>query len=110
MGKEAFNPIYLYCGIISFSTRTSRNIYQYRIYFSNKYKEGGEHSHGKKIAVFVGSLRKESYNRKMANALATHAPETLKLEIIEIGALPLYDQDLDDEEGLLMYGQISENR
>ncbi len=51
----------------------------------------------KKIAVFVGSLRKESYNRKMANALATHAPETLKLEIIEIGALPLYDQDLDDE-------------
>jgi len=46
MGKEAFNPIHLYCGIISFSTRTSRNIYQYRIYFSNKYKEGGEHSHG----------------------------------------------------------------
>ncbi len=46
----------------------------------------------------------------MANALATHAPETLKLEIIEIGALPLYDRDLDDEEGLLMYGQISENR
>jgi len=51
----------------------------------------------KKIAVFVGSLRKESYNRKMAKALAEHAPETLKLEIIEIGGLPLYDQDLDDE-------------
>jgi chromate reductase len=50
----------------------------------------------KKIAVFVGSLRKESFNRKMANALVTLAPESLKLEIIEIGGLPLYDQDLDD--------------
>lgn len=50
----------------------------------------------KMIAVFVGSLRKESYNRKMAKALAAHAPETLKLEIIEIGGLSLYDQDLDD--------------
>ena len=51
----------------------------------------------KKIAVFVGSLRKESYNRKMAKALASHAPETLELEIIDIRGLPLYDKDLDDE-------------
>jgi chromate reductase, NAD(P)H dehydrogenase (quinone) len=51
----------------------------------------------KKIAVFVGSLRKESFNRKMAKALAAFAPESLNLEIIEIGGLPLYDQDLDDE-------------
>jgi chromate reductase len=51
----------------------------------------------KKVAVFVGSLRKESYNRKMAKALPALAPESLKLEIIEIGGLPLYDQDLDDE-------------
>jgi len=51
----------------------------------------------KKIAVFVGSLRKESFNRKMANVLATLAPASLKLEIIEIGGLPLYDQDGDDE-------------
>jgi chromate reductase, NAD(P)H dehydrogenase (quinone) len=50
----------------------------------------------RKIAVFVGSLRKESLNRKMAKALITCAPEPLKLEIIEIGGLPLYDQDLDD--------------
>jgi chromate reductase len=50
----------------------------------------------KKIAVFVGSLRKESFNRKMAKALMALAPESLKLEIIEIGGLPLYDQDLDD--------------
>ena len=51
----------------------------------------------KKIAVFVGSLRNESYNRKMANVLASLAPDSLKLEIVEIGSLPLYDQDLDDQ-------------
>jgi chromate reductase len=50
----------------------------------------------KKIAVFVGSLRKESFNRKMAKVLATLAPESLMLEIIEIGGLPLYNQDYDD--------------
>jgi chromate reductase, NAD(P)H dehydrogenase (quinone) len=50
----------------------------------------------KKIAVIVGSLRKESFNRKMAHALKALAPESLKLEIVEIGGLPLYDQDLDD--------------
>jgi len=50
-----------------------------------------------KIAVFVGSLRKESFNRKMAKALIALAPESLKLEIIEIGGLPLYNQDYDDE-------------
>lgn len=50
-----------------------------------------------KIAVFVGSLRKESFNRKMAKALMALAPESLKLEIVEIGGLPLYDQGLDDE-------------
>jgi chromate reductase, NAD(P)H dehydrogenase (quinone) len=51
----------------------------------------------KKIAVFVGSLRKESYNLKMAHALVSLAPESLKLEIVEIGNLPLYNQDLDDQ-------------
>jgi chromate reductase, NAD(P)H dehydrogenase (quinone) len=51
----------------------------------------------KKIAVFVGSLRKESFNRKMAKALSLLAPGSLKLEIIEIGELPLYNQDYDDE-------------
>ncbi|MHB9098589.1 MAG: NADPH-dependent FMN reductase [Syntrophales bacterium] len=50
----------------------------------------------KKIAVFVGSLRKESFNRKMAKVLMTLAPESLMLEIVEIGGLPLYDQDYDD--------------
>ena len=51
----------------------------------------------KKIAVIVGSLRKDSFNRKMANVLAKLAPSSIQLEIIEIGDLPLYNQDLDDE-------------
>jgi chromate reductase len=47
------------------------------------------------VAVFVGSLRKESLNRKMAKALIELAPASLKLEIVEIGDLPLYNADLD---------------
>ncbi|HLI20844.1 MAG TPA: NAD(P)H-dependent oxidoreductase [Stellaceae bacterium] len=49
----------------------------------------------KDIVVIVGSLRKESFNRKMANALRELAPAPLQLEIVEIGQLPLYNQDLD---------------
>ena len=48
-----------------------------------------------KIAVFVGSLRKESYNLKAAKALMPLAPETLSLEIVSIGQLPLYNEDLE---------------
>jgi chromate reductase len=49
----------------------------------------------KKIAVIVGSLRKESWNRKIALSLMKLAPESLALEMIEIGQLSLYNQDLD---------------
>jgi chromate reductase, NAD(P)H dehydrogenase (quinone) len=45
------------------------------------------------VAVFVGSLRKESLNRKMAKALVAIAPAPLKLEIVEIGQLPFFNQD-----------------
>jgi chromate reductase, NAD(P)H dehydrogenase (quinone) len=45
------------------------------------------------VAVLVGSLRKESFNRKVANALKELAPSSLKLEIVEIGQLPLFNQD-----------------
>ncbi len=47
------------------------------------------------VVVLVGSLRKESLNRKMAKALATISPATLKLDIVEIGQLPHYNQDLE---------------
>lgn len=49
----------------------------------------------RRVAVLVGSLRKDSLNRKVARALAVVAPATLNLEIVDIGALPLYNQDLD---------------
>jgi len=49
----------------------------------------------KHIAVVVGSLRKDSLNRKMALALARFASEHFKLQIVEIGDLPLYNQDLE---------------
>jgi chromate reductase len=47
------------------------------------------------VAVLVGSLRKDSFNRKMAKALQQLAPPSLHLEIVEIGNLPLYNQDDD---------------
>jgi len=49
------------------------------------------------VAVLVGSLRKESINRKVANALVECAPSSLKLNIVEIGDLPLYNQDVDTD-------------
>lgn len=49
------------------------------------------------IAVLVGSLRKESFTRKTANALMALAPQNLKPAIVEIGQLPLYNQDLDTD-------------
>jgi chromate reductase len=49
------------------------------------------------IAVLVGSLRKESYTRKIALAIAGLAPPSLRLEIVEIRDLPLYNQDLDGQ-------------
>ena len=39
------------------------------------------------VAVLVGSLRKESFNRKMAKTLTELAPESLHLEIVEIDQL-----------------------
>ena len=50
----------------------------------------------RKVAVFVGSLRKGSYNRKIARAAVEMAPKSLAMEIVEIGQLPLYNQDHDD--------------
>jgi chromate reductase len=47
------------------------------------------------VAVFVGSLRKESLSRKLANALIAMAPAPLKLTIHEIGHLPLFNADFE---------------
>jgi chromate reductase len=50
-----------------------------------------------KVIVLVGSLRKESFNRKMALAVAGLNAAPLHFEIAEIGNLPLYNQDLEEE-------------
>ena len=49
----------------------------------------------KDIAVLVGSLRKDSVNRKAALALAGLAPAALQLDLVEIGHLPFYNQEFD---------------
>jgi chromate reductase, NAD(P)H dehydrogenase (quinone) len=47
------------------------------------------------IAVIVGSLRKESFNRKLADAIVKMAPPEFSLKQVNIGDLPLYNQDDD---------------
>ena len=47
------------------------------------------------VIGIVGSLRKQSFTRRLTLALASVAPASLKIEQVPIGALPLYDQDAD---------------
>ena len=47
------------------------------------------------VVVLVGSLRKASYNRRIAQALVNLAAPALALDIVEIGALPFYNEDLE---------------
>lgn len=49
----------------------------------------------KKIAVVIGSLRRESFNSKLAAALTKLAPADFTFSTVEIGDLPLYNQDDD---------------
>jgi chromate reductase len=49
------------------------------------------------VCVLVGSLRKASFSRMLANALISLAPSSLKFDIVEIGQLPFYNQDLDTD-------------
>ncbi|EBA10001.1 NADPH-dependent FMN reductase [Sagittula stellata] len=49
------------------------------------------------IAIIVGSLRNESWNRKLIEAMAALAPKTLSFRFIEIGDLPFYNQDLETD-------------
>ncbi len=50
-----------------------------------------------KIGILVGSLRKESFSRKTAQALMNLAPPALEMEPVDIGNLQIYNQDFDDE-------------
>lgn len=51
----------------------------------------------KKIAVLVGSLRKGSFSKQVAKNLMPLYPDGFEPEIIEIGDLPLYNEDIDVE-------------
>jgi len=47
------------------------------------------------VAIIVGSLRKDSFNRQLADAIVKLAPPEFSFKQIEIGDLPLYNQDDD---------------
>lgn len=49
------------------------------------------------IAVFVGSLRKESFNKKLALALGDLGRDTFHFNIVPLDAVPMYNQDLEDD-------------
>ena len=49
----------------------------------------------RKIAVIVGSLRTNSNSLNLAHAIAAEAPKGLEFDIVPIGDLPFYNQDLD---------------
>ncbi len=51
-----------------------------------------------RIAVIVGSLRRDSFNRKLADALAKLAPPEYELAQLRIDDLPLYNQDDDNNQ------------
>ena len=48
-----------------------------------------------KVAILIGSLRKESFNRKVADAIKGLRPASLQFEEISIGDLPFYNEDLE---------------
>lgn len=48
------------------------------------------------VAIVVGSLRKDSLNRKLANALIKMAPPSLSMSIVEIADLPHFNQDWEE--------------
>jgi len=47
------------------------------------------------IVVIVGSLRKESFTLKIANALTKLAPDTLKLDVVTLHGISFFNQDLE---------------
>jgi|SRR5690606_21533712 len=50
-----------------------------------------------KVGLLVGSLRKESFNKKLARAAMELAPPSMNMEIMSIGDLPFYNEDIDQD-------------
>ena len=57
----------------------------------------------KTIGILAGSLRKESFSKKVANAVAAMAPEGFEFKIISLDGIEIYNQDFDD------YDQVPES-
>lgn len=51
----------------------------------------------KKIGFLIGSLRKESFNKKVGKALASLLPDGYEAVFIDLSQIDMYNQDLDDE-------------
>jgi chromate reductase len=49
----------------------------------------------RKVIVFSGSLRKESYNRLLLNKLVSIAPANISVDIFDISPIPLYNEDVE---------------
>ena len=49
------------------------------------------------IGILIGSLRRDSFNRKIALELMRLAPKSVSMKIIEIGQLPFFNQDEEDK-------------
>jgi len=50
----------------------------------------------KTIGIIIGSLRKDSYNRKVAEYVASLVPDGVIAQFIDIGSVPLYNADLEE--------------
>jgi chromate reductase len=61
-----------------------------------------------KIAIIVGSLRKDSINRKIARSLCALRGDNLDCSMVEIGDLDLYNQDIDTDSPPPSWGRFRE--
>lgn len=59
-----------------------------------------------KIGFIVGSLRKESWNRKVANVVEGLFPTDIETKFVEISHIPLYNEDLDGDQAIDEYKEI----
>src|SRR6186713_3523414 len=64
----------------------------------------------RQIGYVIGSLRKESINRKLANALIKLGPTDFNFKELKIGDLPLYNQDDDKAQASVVQRLKSELR
>ncbi len=62
----------------------------------------------KKIGIIVGSIRKDSFSRKVAENMISLFPENYEASVVEIDNLPLYNQDFDEANTPETYGPFRE--